>query len=134
MSDENTNTTNNTSQINFYSIFVLIVALLFVGYKYILPRVDTSWVVDAAVAEVKSDVYSQYGEIPSMSGELIYKNGQDYIVIVKYTLPEWKWKASCACHVYGYRKSNVSVMGMTNELGYDYKYGTEELKALWGIE
>lgn len=99
-----------------------------------LPKIDTSWVVETAVAEVKSDVYKTYGEIPIVEGRILYNNDQRYVVLAKYRLPEFGWEGSCACYVYGYREGNAFVSGMTNEMAYEYPYNTEELKALWGIE
>ena len=129
------NSTNGTAtKPNYFSIILLIAVLVFCGYKYVWPKVNTSWVVDAACTEVKSQVYSDYGEVPSVSGSILYKNGQDYIVIVSYSLREFDWDGKVACHVYGYRKSNCYVTGMTQEMSKNYKFNTEELKALWGIE
>ena len=123
-------------KINLGAIIGLVLIMLFLGYKYLLPKIDTSWVVDAAVAEVKSDVYRDYGEIPSLNGRIIYQDKQNYIVAVTYRIPEYSWKASCACRVYGYREDNVSVIGMTSEMPYDYDYRAhlEELKAMWGLD
>lgn len=128
------NTDTAAPKANIFSIILVIAVIVFIGYKYVMPKIDKSWVVDAAIREVKSNVYNDYGEIPNIRGNVIYKSGQHYIVIVKYSLPELDWKGSCACHVYGYRKGNVFVNGMTNELPGDYEYNTEELKAMWGIE
>lgn len=128
------NSTNNARKPNYFSIILLVVVLVFFGYKYVWPKVNTSWVVDAACTEVKSQVYSDYGEVPSVSGSILYKNGQDYIVVVSYSLREFDWEGKVACHVYGFRKSNCYVTGMTQEMSKGYKFNTEELKALWGIE
>ena len=125
--------TNSKTSPNYFSIIVLIAISVFLGYKYVLPKIDTSWVVDVACTEVKSQVYSKYGEIPSVSGNILYENGQDYIVVVSYNLREIDWEGKVACHVYGYRKSNCYVTGMTQEMSKGYKFNTEELKALWGI-
>ena len=126
--------TNTTAKPTASSIIFLIAVLIFFGYKYAWPKIDTSWVVDAACAEVKSQVYSDYGEVPRVSGNILYKNGQHYIVITTYRLSEFDWEGKIACHVYGYRKSNCYVTGMTNEMPENYHFNTEELKALWGIE
>lgn len=129
------NSTNNPEKTpNYFSIILLVAVLIFCGYKYVWPKVNTSWVVDAACTEVKSQVYSDYGEVPSVSGSILYKNGQDYIVVVSYSLREIDWEGKVACHVYGYRESNCHVTGMTQEMAKGYKFNTEELKALWGIE
>ena len=129
-----TSSNNNGTRPNYFSVILLIAVLVFCGYKYVWPKVNTSWVVDAACTEVKSQVYSDYGEVPSVSGSILYKNGQDYIVIVSYNLREIDWEGKVACHVYGYRKSNCYVTGMTQELSKGYSFNTEELKALWGLE
>ena len=93
------------------------------------------WAIDEACTEVKGQVYSEYGEMPSgISGSILYKNGQDYIVIVSYKLKEFGWEGQVACHVYGYRKSNCFVKGTTKEMPKGYEFGIEEIKALWRIE
>ena len=129
---QNSNTKQN--QPNYFAIIMLVVVIGFCVYKYVWPKINTSWVVDAACTEVKSQVYSDYGEIPSVSGSILYKNGQDYIVVVSYDLREIDWEGKIACHVYGYRKSNCYVTGMTREMPDDYRFNIEELKALWSIE
>ena len=95
-----------------------------------------SWAEDLACKEVKSDIYSSYGEIPNLNGELIYQDGQYYVVIVKYDIPNWNWQGSCACLIYGYSEDNCFLYGMTNELSYDYDYraNLEDLKALWKLD
>jgi len=121
-------------RVNIPLILVVLVAL-FWAVRYFGPKVDQSWVIDEACTEVESQVYIEYGEIPTaVRGEIIYQNGQNYIVIVKYHVPGWDWDGSRACHIYGYRKSNCALMEMTNELSYDYAYNAAELKALWAIE
>ena len=122
--------------INPISLVALILILAFYGMRQFGPKLNTSWVVDEACTKAKSNVYQSYGEIPRISGQIIYQNQQNYIVAVKYSLPDGGWKASCACHVYGYRESNVVVLGTTNEMSYDYNYkaSVEELKALWAID
>lgn len=85
------NSTNNATKPNYFSIIFLIVVLVFCGYKYVWSKVNTSWVVDAACTEVKSLVYSDYGEVPSVSGSILYQNVQDYIVVVSYSLGEFDW-------------------------------------------
>lgn len=119
-----------------WSSLSLIVLMVIWGIRYFGPKIDTSWAVDKACAEVKSEVYNDYGEIPRVSGELIYKDGQNYIVVVKYEIPGWDWEASCACLVYGYRESNCFVSRMTTEMSYDYNYkaSLDELKALWALD
>lgn len=114
----------------------LVVILAFFIIKYVVPKVNTSWATDKACAAVKSEVYSQYGEIPRVTGEIVYRKGEHYIVAVKYELPDLGWKASCACLIYGYRKSNCVVSGMTNELPYSCNYDSrvDELKVLWGLD
>ena len=100
------------------------------------PRMDTSWVVKDTCTEMKSEVYNEYGEIPNISGKIIYENHPDYIVVVKYTLPEWGWEGSRACHVYGYREDICHVSGKTREMPYDYDYVSmlDELKAMWALK
>ena len=96
---------------------------------------STSWATEKACAEVKSDVYNTYGEIPRVSGNLIYANEPHYIIAVKYELPEFDWKGSAACHIYGYSESNCHLSGMTKEMAYnyDYKAHLDELKAMWAL-
>lgn len=112
-------------------IFVAICTILYFGSK-----MDTSWAIDKACTEVKSDVYQNYGEIPKISGNIIYHEEQKYIVVVKYEIPRLGWKASCACLVYGYREDNCYVTNMTAEMSYNYNYedNLEQLKALWALK
>ena len=99
------------------------------------PNVSTRAVVAAACAKVKSTGYNAYGEIPECQGEVIYHDGDDYIVVVRYAFPELDWRTSCACHVKAYDKGLISVVGMTQEYGYDldYRARLEELCALWAL-
>ena len=92
------------------------------------PNVSTRAVVAAACAKVKSTGYNAYGEV-------IYHDGDDYIVVVRYVFPELDWRTSCACHVKAYDKGLISVVGMTQEYGYDldYRARLEELRALWAL-
>ena len=92
-----------------------------------------SWDEAAACKEVKSIVYKSYGEIPEVSGERLWKDGQNYIVIVKFKIPDIGWEGSYACHIYGYGEDNNFLKDRTRELSYGYKYDTEELKALWAL-
>ena len=98
-------------------------------------NVSTRAVVGAACAKVTSTGYSAYGEIPECQGEVIYHDGNDYIVAVRYFFPELDWRTSCACHVKAYDKDLISVVGMTQEYGYDldYRARLEELRALWEL-
>ena len=143
---ENFSASNNTqtnattpvrkpAAIKWSSLFLIVLVVIW-GVRYFGPKVDTSWAVDKACAEVKSEVYNDYGEVPRVSGELIYKDGENYIIVVKYEVPGWKWEASCACLVYGYRESNCFVSRMTTEMSYDYNYkaNLDELKALWALD
>lgn len=99
------------------------------------PNVSTRAVVAAACAKVKSTGYNAYGESPECQGEVIYYDGDDYIVVVRYVFPELDWRTSCACHVKAYDKDLISVVGMTQEYGYDldYRARLEELRALWEL-
>jgi len=127
------NNSNTESKPNMFSLVFLIAVIIFFCYKFIGPKINTSWVVDKACAEVRSQIYSDYGEIPSVSGKIVYKDGHEYIVVVSYDLHEINWEGKIACYVYGYRKSNCYVKGMTQEMPRNYKFKTEELKALWRI-
>lgn len=116
--------------------FILPIAVLLIGYLIIyIPRLSTSWTVDEACNEVKSKVYNEYGVIPQVSGELIYKDRPNYIVVVRYEIPEWDYKASRACVVFGFRKNSGFVKGMTSEMSYnfDYEANLDEIKALWSL-
>ena len=119
-----------------WSSLIVVVILVIWGVRYFGSKIDTSWAVDKACAEVKIEVYNDYGEVPRVSGELIYKDEQNYIVAVKYEVPGWDWEASCACLVYGYRESNCFVSRMTTEMSYNYNYkaNLDELKALWALD
>lgn len=125
---------NNTS--GKWLTMILVVFLVTRCIYYCAPKLNTSWAVDEACDEVKSQVYRDYGEIPKMSGKLIYKKGQHHIVVVKYEIPKWEIEWSRACLVYGYRESNCFVSKMTTEntADYDYKSKLEELKALWSLD
>ena len=99
-------------------------------------KAGTPWAINKACLEVKSDVYQDWSEIPTVSGEQIYHNGANYIVAVKYKLPKSGLGGSCACLVYGYSEDNCFVSHMTTERAYDFDYEAklEELKALWALE
>ena len=58
-----------------WSSLIVVAILVIWGVRYFGPKIDTSWAVDKACAEVKSEVYNDYGEVPRVSGELIYKDG-----------------------------------------------------------
>lgn len=117
-------------------IIVSIIVLVLLFYKLILPKIDSSWIIDEAYSGVKKIVYENYGEIPEMTGKLIYKEDNHYIVAIKYEIPKWNWKASVACHIVGTNRKNCSVYGITKEQDYNTNYDArvEELKALWGIK
>lgn len=131
-----TSTTDRKTGAVKWSSLILIVLVIIWGVKYLGPQINTSWAVDEACREVKSEVYSDYGEIPQVSGELIYKDGEKHVVVVKYKIPGWSWEASCACLVYGYREGNCDVTKMTTEMPYNYNYKTNlnELKARWSLD
>ena len=95
---------------------------------------NVGWAVDAACTEVKRQLINSYGDVATVSGGILYENKPDFIVIVKYEIPELKCKGSIACHVYGYRKGNCYVLSTTDEMPYNYKYSRELMKTLWGIE
>lgn len=134
-SSSNTNAIRKKAAPITLSTVICLILLVIWGIKEYAPKIDTSWAVECACTKVKSEVYKDYGEVPEVSGELIYKDEQDYIVVVKYELPEFGWEASVACHVFGFRESNCYVSGMTKEYSYnfDYKDDLDELKALWEL-
>lgn len=133
---EESNNKPQKSVLNKIVLLVCIVVVVIGIVKYITPKFSTEWAVDKACAEVKSEVYKDYGEVPRVSGEFIYRDGENYIIAVTYTVPSLDWEASCACLIYGYREDNCHLKRMTNELphDYDYKDNLEELKALWALE
>lgn len=130
-----TTTTRNPVTIKWSSLFLIVLVVIW-NVRYFGPKIDTSWAVDKACAEVKSEIYNEYREVPQVSGKIVYKDGENYIVAVKYEVPGWKHQASCACLVYGYRESNCSVSRMTTEMSYNYNYkaNLNELKALWALD
>lgn len=116
----------------------IILLLALAGYwliRLLGPKVSAHAVIEAACGKVKSTGYSAYGEIPECQGDVIYHDGDDYIVAVQYVFPELDWRASRACHVKAYEKDLISVVGMTQEYGYDLDYQArlEELRALWEL-
>lgn len=62
---------NKGTSFKFSTVIILLLLVIW-GIRYFGPKIDTSWAVDAACAKVKSEVYSDYGDIPRVSGELIY--------------------------------------------------------------
>lgn len=137
---------NKSSYIMFLKSFVIVCLIIVIG-GFITSKIDFNdentyivrtnlWAVEAACKEVKSDFYSSYAAIPEVDGELIYQDDQNYVVAVRYQVPEWGVKASCACLIYGYGEDNCFLYGMTNEMTYDYNYkeNLEELKALWKLD
>lgn len=128
--------TKLNTQINpgrILSVIATVIAIVFLISRHISPSLDDSWAVDKACTEVKSEVYQTYGEIPSLTGSVLYNKDQHYIVLVKYRVSGWDWEASRVCHIYGYGEDNCHLNNMTKELAYDYSYNIEELKALWAI-
>ena len=106
------------------------------GWKLVLLlALAIYWLIRLFGPKVKSTGYNAYGEIPEWQGEVIYHDGDDYIVVVRYVFPELDWRTSCACHVKAYDKGLISVVGMTQEYGYDldYRARLEELRALWAL-
>lgn len=128
-------TGNNQTGFNLRPL-ILVVLLVIGGIWYFGPKVNTSWVVDEACTKIKSEVYNDWGEVAQVSGEVIYKKGQDYIVAVQYKLQGSSFQGSYACHVYGYRKNNCYVSSLTTEMpyAYDYEDHIDELKALWELD
>ena len=116
-------------------LVLLIISVIRFCSSAVGTKNDTSWAVDAACKKVKSVVYKDYGEIPDVSGKLIYKDGEHYIVAVRYEIPDW-WDGSRACLVYGYEESNCFVEHVTTDMSYDcdYKARLDELKALWALD
>lgn len=96
----------------------------------------SSWAEDIACKEIKSDIYVDYGYIANVSGELIYQDDHNYVVVVRYEIPNWGWEGSCACLVHGYSVDNCFVNGKTTEMPYEYDYraNLDELKALWKLD
>ena len=124
-----------TALIALAAVVYLIYTIASAGIHYFGPKVNKSWVTDVACTEVKSEVYKDFGEVPIVSGKILYQNDNHYIVAVNYQFQNEKWSGSVACHVIGYRESNCFVSGMTNDFDFDYDFSSrlDELKALWAI-
>lgn len=118
--------------------FLLFIAMLISSLFLYISDLTASWVIDAACIKAKSEIYETHGVVPSVSGELIYKNDYDHIVVVTFGFPDLDLKqvGSHACYMHGRGKGTYVLHGMTNQLPYDYDYDShlEELKALWALE
>lgn len=129
------NVRNIIKKILFY-VIILIAFFAFFNIKNTVAEAEKeSWAVDEACMEVKSRLYAASGEIPNVSGKVLYENGQDCIVIVSFDFPELNWENSKACHVvYGHRKETCYTSHILDAPSSDYEFDVEELKVLWKIE
>lgn len=135
---ENTERKENKKSGILSLVYILVVLILLVswGAHKLGPKINKSWAIEVACTEVTSAVYNEFGEIPEVSGKLIYHDDADYIVAVNYMVPAWGLEGSRACHVYGYRENNCFVSGMTKDMsyGYDFSPRLNELKAMWALK
>ena len=119
-------------------VIVVIVAAIFLinfdRYNISIFNISKDWAVKEACKEVKAQLLEDYGEIATTQGSILYSNDQDYIVVVRYELPELNWKGSVACYVYGYSADNCHVKRITKEMSYDYAYDKEYMKTFWAID
>ncbi len=87
--------------------------------------------IATACAEVKSQILQSYGVTPTVKGSVLYDNGSDYIVIVKYTTRLGD-SGSIGCYVHGNKQQFI--YSTLKRMSYNYSYDVEELKTLWKIE
>lgn len=134
---------NNSKGSCFGTIVVLIVMVLIIGFagKYCLKLfggVSDTEICQEAETEIKSYVYQNSGEIPTLTSEIIYsaKDGKvkDSIVVVKYELENEGWSGSYAVHIHsGVKDAFVREITQEQEYDYDYESHIDELKVMYKI-
>lgn len=145
VNQQNTNgqVQNNTKGSCLGTIISLIIAVLIIGFvgKYAINMfsgVSDTEICQEAEKEIKSYVYENSGEIPTITSEIIYsvKDGKikDSIVVVKYKLENEGWSGSYAVHIHsGVKDAFVREITQEQEYDYDYESHIEELKVMYKI-
>lgn len=145
LTGQNTNgqVQNNSKGSCLGTIVVLIVMVLIIGFagKYCLKLfggVSDTEICQEAETEIKSYIYEESGEIPTLTSEIIYsvKDGKikDSIVVVKYKLENEGWSGSYAVHIHsGVKDAFVREITQEQEYDYDYESHIEELKVMYKI-
>lgn len=134
---------NNTKGSCLGTIISLIITVVIIGFvgKYALNMfrgVSDAEICQEAETEIKSYIYEDSGEIPTLTSEIIYsvKDGKikDSIVVVKYKLENEGWSGSYAVHIHsGVKDAFVREITQEQEYDYDYESHIEELKVMYKI-
>ncbi len=94
--------------------------------------------VEAAITEIKGQLYDSSGGIPEIETEVIYKNGKDYIVITRWKCNMWGTgfavDGSYACYIRVPSSRYATYMGRTKQKDYNASYDLENLKAIFRIQ
>ena len=122
------NNTNSKKGISIGSLIGIIIIMVSCFSLYVKPSME---VPKDAIAHVKQDVVLSLGLTPEkFSTDIIYKNGKDKIIVVKYGLDSGHYDGSVALYYHeNYYSSSTRIM----HPDYDWRGDLESVKAIFGI-
>ncbi len=114
-------------------VIILSVVWIFGDFDLIggLFGTSDSTCIEAAEKGVKSQVYKELGVVADrFDSEVIYKDGNDRLIAVKYAFDDGDWGGAYCLYLVGeYVVNGTSMLPP----GFDFDAQLEELKALFGL-